>query len=116
VATLPGSRESTARAPVEDRAKRDELVDALGAFVDEYTNRSFVAQSRSGAESVRQVEVGRVLVAGQHGSDASLRPTCRRLLQLALGENTDPGPPSWQGEPPRQARHPAPDHEDVEPL
>jgi hypothetical protein len=92
-------------------------VDALGAFVDEYTNRSFVAQSRSGAESVRQVEVGRVLVAGQHGSDASLRPTCRRLLQLALGENTDPGPAELGKANRRgQARHPAPDHEDVEPL
>ena len=70
-----------------------------------------------GAQRVRQVEVGRVLVAGQHRSDASLRPTCRRLLQLALGEDTDPGAAELGKANRRgQASHTAPDDEDVEPL
>ena len=117
VAAFPGPRQPAARHTVEDRAERYELVDPLGAFVDEHANRGLVAQPGPGAEGVGQVEVGRVLVAGQHRSDTSLSPARRRLLELALCENPDPRPAEL-GEANRrgQARHPAPDHEDVEPL
>ena len=117
VAAFPRPRQSPARAPVEHGSQRDELVHALGPFVHEHPHRRLIAQSHAGAKSVRQVEIGRVLVAGQHRRDAALSPTRRRLLQLALGEDPDPGA-SKLGESHGggKAGHPAPDHQHVEPL
>ena len=115
VATFPCPRQPAAGDPVKHGAEGDELVDPLGAFVDEHTNRGLVAQAGSGAQRVGQVEVGRVLVARQHGGDAALRPTRGRLLELTLGENADTGAArAGRGEPRQKARHAAPDDEDVE--
>jgi hypothetical protein len=63
------------------------------------------------------MEVGRVLVTGEHCGDATLGPTRGRLLELALGENTDTGPSELseadrRGEPGDAAA----DDEDVETL
>jgi hypothetical protein len=83
--TLPGSGQPTTRDPVEDGAERDELVNPLGALVDENTNRGLVTQSCAGTESIGQVEVRRVLIARKDRGYASLSPTSRRLLELTLG-------------------------------
>ena len=117
VTAFPRSAKAPSRTPVEHGSEGDELVDPLGAFVHKHPNCGLVAQSRAGAQRVRQVKIGRVLVAGQHRRDTALSPTRRRLLQLALGEDADPGA-SELGEADRggQACHPAPDHQDVEPL
>ena len=89
----------------------------LGALVDEHADRGLVAEAGSGAQRVGEVQVGRVLVAGQHGGDAALRPARRRLLELALGEHADAGSAELgETDRRRQARHAAPDHEDVERL
>ena len=61
------------------------------------------------------MQVGRVLVAGQHRRYAPLGPARRGLLQLAFGEDADAGPTQLcQAHGRRQACHPAADHEDVE--
>jgi hypothetical protein len=42
MAAFPGSREPAAGNPVEDGAESDELVNTLGALVDEHPDRGLV--------------------------------------------------------------------------
>ena len=53
---------------------------------------SVVAQPGPGGQGVGQVEIGRVLVAAEHGGHAALGPSGRRLGELGLGEHARPQP------------------------
>ena len=116
VPAFPGSGQPAAGDPVEDGAESDQLVDPDSEPSSTSTRTAAWSHKPGpGAERVGQVQVGRVLVAGQHRGDAALGPARRRLLELALGEDADAGPAELgQAHRRRQARHPAADHEDVE--
>src|SRR5205085_10545681 len=94
VAALPGQLEGTVGVAVEHRAEGDEVVDPGRPLVDEHADGVNVAEPGTGGERVGEVEIGRVLVAGEDGGDTALRPPGRRLVELGLGEDTDshPGP------------------------
>jgi hypothetical protein len=115
VTTLAGAGQAPRRAAIEHGPEGDQLVDAGRALVDEHADGRFVAQSAACPQRVGEMQVGRVLVTGQHGCDAALRPPRRRLLELTLREHPDAG----LGEPSqpnggREAGDPAPDDEHVE--
>ena len=74
VATLAGSASEPGGLAVEHGAEGDELVDPGRAFVDEDAHGVVVAEAGTGGQGVGQVEVGRVLVAAEHGGDAALGP------------------------------------------
>ena len=115
----PPSRASSKPAvlvDVEDRAERDQLVDAARALVDQHADGVGVAQPGAGRERVGQVEVGGVgVAAAEHRGHAALRPAGRRLVQLGLGQHADPhavrlGRPHRRGQP----GHAGAEHEQVE--
>ncbi len=89
VAALAGQGERARGLAVEHRTERDELVHPGGALVDEDAHRLVVAQAGAGAQRVGQVQVGRVLVAAEHGGHPALGPAGGGLRQLALGQHPE---------------------------
>ena len=100
VAALTGQGQGPAGLPVEDGAHGDQLVDPGRAFVDQDPDRVGVAQAGPGGQGVGQVEIGRVLVAAEHGGHAALGPPGGRLGELGLGQHADPEPGRAGGSPP----------------
>ena len=90
VAALAGQQQPAALVGVEDGAEGDQLVDPGRALVDQDPHGVDVAQAGAGLEGVGQVEVGRVLVLGEHGGHPALGPAGGRLGQLGLGQHADP--------------------------
>ena len=89
VAALAGEGERPGGLAVELGAQRDQLVHAGRALVDEDAHRLLVAQAGARGQGVGQVQVGRVLVAAEHGGHAALGPAGGRLGQHALGQHAE---------------------------
>ena len=86
-----------------------------GPLVDEHPHRVDVAEPGAGGEGVGQVEVGRVLVATEHGGDPALGPAGGGLLQLGLGEHAHPHAVDLRRpDRGRQAGHAGPEHQQIE--
>ena len=123
---LAGQGQGPARLAVEYRPHGNQFVHPARPFVDQDPHGLCIAQAGSGGERVGQVEIGRVLVAPQHGSHAALGPTGGRLGQLRLGQYPHPKAVAAFGTPTRggqrrgeahrgrQAGHAAAQHQDVE--
>lgn len=89
VTALSRPRQPPPRHSVENRTQSDELVNPLGALVNEHPDCSRVAESGPSAKGVGEVEIGRVLVTGENRRDATLGPACGRLVELTLGDDAD---------------------------
>ena len=91
VAALPGPGQLAAGVvDVEDGAEGDQLVDPVGALVDEHPHGVDVAQAVAGGEGVGEVEVGGVGVgAAEHGGHAALGPPGGGHVEGGLGEHAD---------------------------
>jgi hypothetical protein len=72
----------------ELRAERDELFDALGAFVYEDFNRVRVAQSGTGSQCIANVSFERVMLVEDAG-DTALRVVRIRFGAIFLGHDED---------------------------
>ena len=120
VTSFAGQRQQSGGLAVELHAERDQFVDPGRAFVDENPHRLLVAQPRPGGQGVRQMEIGRVLVAPEHGGHAALGPTGGGLGEHALGQHAERGlrpavrRRSSQPDSGREPRHPAPQDQDLE--
>ncbi len=90
VTPLAGQGQGSPRLPVEHGAHGDELAHPGRALVDQNPDSVDVAQTGSGGQGVGQMEVGRVIVAPEHGGHAPLGPTGSRLGELGFGQYAYP--------------------------
>ena len=95
--TLPGQFEFPGVVVIEPRADGDEVVDPGGALVDQYPHRVDVAESGTGRERVREVQVEVVVIPRQRGGDPTLGPPCGRQLQIGFGHDADAQPQLVRG-------------------
>ena len=124
----PGAGSAHPRGPgpgpgglaVELHPQGDQLMDPGRPLVDQDADGLLVAEPGAGGQGVGQMQVGRVLVAAEHGGHAALGPAGGGLGEDALGQHAQRGrrPPgrrqSGQPDGGREAGHPAAQDQDVE--
>jgi len=66
-------------------------MDPARTLVDQDPHRLLVAEPGPGGQGVGQVQVGRVLVAAEHGGDAALGPARGGLGEHTFGEHAQRG-------------------------
>jgi hypothetical protein len=103
VPALAGQRQEAGGLPVELHPERDQLVDPARPLVDQNPHRLLVAEPGPGGQGVGQVQIGRVLVAAEHGGHAALGPAGGRLREGALGQHPQRGRRSPRAAPVRPA-------------
>ena len=81
-------RRPSVRVAIEARAPVDQLAHVARAFLDEHVDGRLVAQSVAGADRVRRVQRGAVVVADRR-RDAALRVAGVALARIGLGEDGD---------------------------
>ena len=120
VPPLAGQGQRPGGLAVELHPEGDQLVDPARPLVDQNADGLLVAEPGAGGQGVGQVQIGRVLVAAEHGGHAALGPAGGRLGEDALGQHAQRGrrPPvrrqSGQPDGGREAGHAAAQDQDVE--
>ncbi len=99
---LAAERQPPSRVEVELRAPLDQLTDVGRTVLDQHADRLFVAEAVAGADRIRRVQRGAVVVAHRRG-DAALRVAGVAFGGCRLGEDED----AARGARPMAARRPA---------